>query len=339
MIKVFLRTALKTIFIIFTILFVNISHPQLALSDITIGDTVFNNDDIENYNLTINFIQSLSNENNAAFFEGLSHRMEFKESVIHTIIGLGSSLDDLLNNAEEFVENTSFSSILEFAHIATTFAELLKSGEDDRRLVELFAMMDLLIEATELMSNEFHYFAQIMHLYGKIFGHDINNILDRIDEMDNAYKLVSLLDLEEYGSIGGVEPVKHPTYFPQDWGDESPKFYTAEVKGSKDQSGSVLIYYNIFKNNGYRPVSLDPRFSSLPPELDYYKNAQYILLVYVSNIVEFNKEVSWRTLWQSHWNVDGILFLVDTGLDFKFLKDSLINIYLLEKSQLYLLCL
>ena len=303
----------------FLLLFAMMLYPPIASSDITIGDTVFNDSDIENYNVTIEFINSLSNENNAAFFEGMNAQVELKREIILMIISMGISIEDLANNQALFDQEAPYSAE-DFAIKAVEFAELIKSGEDDRRMVSLFIDMDLVTDAcVSLLPASAKLFAKVISIYAKIVVNDIRHFLDTIYDSNTVYTLVALFDLEECGHIVGTEPVEHE-FFPLSWGNETPKFFTADVKGQKDESASVRISYNIFKNHGYRPSSLDSAVQSLPEELSYYETAQYIVLILADNLAEFDKEVSIRTLWNNHWNVEGVNFLIDTGLGFPISK-------------------
>jgi probable HAF family extracellular repeat protein len=285
---------------------------------VTIGTTTFGSQDSADYNLTIDYIRSLTIDNNAEFMERLSQRVQFQRSVMLSIVSIASDLGKLAADPDTF-EMTTGMNAEEFARNAKDFGSLLKkttrSDTDTTRLAEAFDGLGIATQhIAELGGPAVSAFAGILTTYGRIVVSGLIEMFESGMDRLAAQSLFAFLDLVEVGSVSGREPVRYEL---GNWGDENPRLFTASVKGSKDQSDSATVYFNTFRNLGYRPQPLPP-FSGerLGPPLQHFENVPYVAALFIDNSAAFDKEPSPLGFGLTTWNVEGVLVSFDVGDDF-----------------------
>ncbi len=290
--------------------------------DLMTDNTNYSPNEQASYDLALDYIRSLDIDSNADFMDKLSDRVKLKRSIISDIIGVGGSISELLQNADDFSLKTGMDAI-EFCDYAIEFGEILKESERPEekvlRLQNLFFIMNVGEHIGEsLIGQSVLIFAKIITIYGKVLIGDIIPVIGTVFDAISTNFVFGLLELEEVGIVNGEEAIQYSLN--DDWSQENPKLFSATVKGAKDVNGSTIVHYNIFRNLGYRGTSLIPNVDELGPAIKEFENAPYIFLMVIENLREFDKEKSKRTLWQNNWNVEGIKVVLDINQSMPLIK-------------------
>jgi hypothetical protein len=276
------------------------SYTVSADETISIGNSTFSGDDSFYYNLALDFISCINDtEENADYFNQLfEKKIRLDEDVVPLILPKASDLYILKLN-KDTIEAATGVKIEDFAKYGSNLGKAMHSsdrGDTELKLItSSFLAMNVLEGATELLPPVWKEFSKVLLIYGKILVGDLIPMLKSFVEGIAFSIIQDRLNLSECGKVDVVEPQKIPNM------KSDLRFFNKSVKGAKDVSDGTTAYYNIFKNEGLKPGA-DP----LPSILQEFENAPYILLMYLEDLEEFDKEKCLSTLWNDHWNVENI---------------------------------